>query len=408
MDSYSEIIAFARNHLDEDPLKLLLQQKRYPSVDLKLVAQQLEGQKQALVKWPTLAYCTDYFYPPKLNREQSSSEVVARYKALLFQSLGGGTLADLTGGMGVDSYFIAQWASYVDYFELNPILATIAERNFNVLGQSNIACHQGDSIALLQGSGVHYDMILLDPARRDENGNKVVAFENCTPNILRCLDLLLDRCRYLMIKASPMVDIHQALCQLPQTVQVHIVALRNECKEVLFLLQSGNGADIPSICCLNLSSNSLGTLNLAAQAKCFSYPQESSASPTFATQIGHGDYLYEPNAALMKGGCFNLISQCYGLDKLSCNTHLYTSSRFLPNFPGRIFQVIEEVSINSKKLAHLLPEHKVHVISRNYPLTSDQLQKKLKLSEGGSLFLIAATLSSTPRVWLCQRCNVSP
>lgn len=405
MDFYSEIIAFARKHCDEDPLKLLLRQRCYPSVDLKLVAQQLEGQKQASAKWPTLARCADYFYPPRLNREQSSSEIAARYKAGLFRSLGGGILADLTGGMGVDSYFIAQEATCVDYFELDPALATVAERNFRVLGQNNITCRQGDGIALLQESGGHYDTILLDPARRDKNGGKVVAFEECTPNILCCLDLLLSRCKHLLIKASPMVDIHQALRQLPQTFQVHIVAIRNECKEVLFLLQSGSSTDAPSIHCLNFPSNSQEALDIFPKTKHFSYSQESSVTPTFATRIVGEDYIYEPNAALMKGGCFNLISLCYGLDKLSRNTHLYTSPCFLPDFPGRVFRVIEEVPLNAKKIASFFPNHKAHVISRNYPLTSEQLHNKLKLSEGGSLFLIAATLSSTPRIWLCQQCR---
>ena len=196
MDSYSEIIAFAHEHHNEDPLRLLLQQQHYPTVNLRLVAQQIEGQRQASVKWPTLASCDDYFYPPKLNREQSSSEATACYKAQLFLSLGGGTLADLTGGMGIDSYFMALQASHVDYFELNPDLVPIAKHNFQALRQDNISCWQGDSIALLQAGNEHYDMILIDPARRDIKGRKVSAFENCTPNLLTHLDLLLSRCRY--------------------------------------------------------------------------------------------------------------------------------------------------------------------------------------------------------------------
>ena len=395
MDSYSEIIAFAHEHHNEDPLRLLLQQQHYPTVNLSLVAQQLEGQRQASVKWPTLASCDDYFYPPKLNREQSSSEATACYKAQLFLSLGGGTLADLTGGMGIDSYFMALQASHVDYFELNPDLFPIAKHNFQALRQDNISCRQGDSIVLLQAGNEHYDMILIDPARRDIKGRKVSAFEDCTPNLLTHLDLLLSRCRYLLVKASPMIDIHQALRQLPQTTQIHIVALNNECKEILFLLSSHTEEHplCPTIRCLNLHNGNPSSFQ-------FQQHEEAEAVPTFTNSIHQ--YLYEPHAALMKGGCFNLISQHFNLNKLARNTHLYTSPLLLTDFPGRIFQVLDEIPLNAKKAATLLPDQKVHIISRNHPLTPDQLYKKLKLSEGGTLFLIATTLSSTPRLWLCR------
>ncbi len=394
MDPYSEIVAFAREHRDEDPLKLLLQQRRYPSVDLKRVAQQLEGQRQASVKWPTLARCTDYCYPPKLNREQSSSEAAARYKAQLFRQLGGGTFADLTGGMGVDTFFMAQEASQADYFEISPDLCALARRNFEVLGQDNITCRPGDSIALLEAGDAHYDLLLVDPARRDSQGRKVAAFEDCSPNLLAHLDLLRSRCCHLLVKASPMIDLRQALQQLGAVSQVHIVALHNECKEVLFLLAAGATAADPTIHCVQL-------LGAAADSCCFLPSEEAAARPTFASRVGR--YLYEPHAALMKGGAFNLVSQRYGLDKLARNTHLYTSDRCLADFPGRCFEVLTEVPLNAKRVAPLVPEGKVHILSRNHPLSPDQLHHKLRLPEGGSLFLIAATLATTPRCWLCRQ-----
>lgn len=390
---YQKIIDFALQHGNDDPLKLILQQKRYPDIDLKLVAQQLEGQQQASVKWPTLASCVRYFFPPKINREQSSSEQAAQYKATLFQSLNCHSFADLTGGMGVDTYFIASKAHKADYFELNPQLADIAQHNFKVLGASHIACHQGNSIQHLTDSTPYFDFILIDPARRNSQGGKVVAFEDCTPNVIEHLPLLRSCCQHLLIKASPMIDISLAIRQLQCVSQVHIVAVEGECKEVLFLISEGCNNPSTTFHCTNL--------NTSDESITFTQQDETTATPTFATSVGQ--YLYEPNAALMKGGCYNYLGQKYGLSLLSRNTHLYTSHQLIPQFPGRIFLVGEEVPLNAKHIAQLIPEGKAHVMTRNYPLSAPELQKKLKLKEGGKQFVIAATLGSKPLGWICEK-----
>lgn len=389
-----DILDFAREHHDDDPLKLLLQQKRFPGIDLRLVVQQLEGQRQASVKWPTLAACPDYWYPPKLNREQSSSETAARYKARLFASLGGGTMADLTGGMGVDAYFLAREASRADYFELDPELTAIAEHNFAALGLDNISCHSGDSLSQLPAA----DLLFIDPARRDSQGRRVAAFEDCTPNLLESLPQLLASCRHLMVKASPMIDLRMALGQLPMTKEAHIVAVGGECKEVLFLLGGSPSTGTRQECrivCANLSHSG------AEAVFAFAPSEEAAAVPTFATAMGR--YLYEPNAALMKGGCHNLVSQHFGLGKLARNTHLYTSDTLLDSFPGRRFEVLSEAALNAKGIRKLLPEGKAHVTARNYPMPAAELQQKLKLHEGGALTIVAATLGSRPMGWLCRQ-----
>jgi len=403
MDSLGEIIAFARDHQGEEPLRLLLQQERFPAVDLRLVAQQMEGMKQASAKWPTLAHCADYFFPPRLNREQSSSEATARYKATLFEALNCHTFADLTGGMGVDTYFLSTKARQGDYFELDTELFALTQRNLQCLGVANVECHRGDCVAFLQSHDGTFDLLFIDPARRDSQGRKVAAFEDCTPNLLDNLELLRSRCRHLMVKASPMIDIHQALLQLGEVAEVHVVALHNECKEVLFVLP---GDLRPSPTAPELTFHCVEIGPAAPAGFTFRPAEESEAAATFATRMG--SYLYEPNAAIMKGGGFRLVSTRYGLDKLARNTHLYTADQLIEDFPGRTFHVLTEVPLNAKKIAPLLPDHKAHVVTRNYPMPATELQRKLKLTEGGNRFVVAATLGSTPAGWLCEEIKTTP
>ena len=393
---FTKILSFAFEHAGDDPLRLLLQQQRYPDIDLRLVAQQLEGQRQASVKWPTLARCGGYFYPPRLNREQSSSEAAARYKAHLFATMGGGALADLTGGMGVDTYFMAQHATHADYYEVDGELCAIAEHNFATLGAGNIDCHCCDSLGTDAVLGM-YDLIFIDPARRDGQGRKVAAFEDCTPNLLEHLDTLRAKCRHLMVKASPMVDIHTAVSQLGSVAEVHVVAVEGECKEVLFVVPGGPMKETglePIIHCTDIDKQG------AAQEYTFTWAEEAAALPHYATEAG--TYLYEPNAALMKGGCYGCIGGWFSLEKLARNTHLYTSHQRIENFPGRVFRVVCPLPLNAKEAHRHIPEGRAHVVVRNYPMAAAELQKKLRLTEGGRLFVVAATLGRQPQGWLCE------
>lgn len=396
---YIKILTFAHDHCNDDPLKLLLQQLRYPEIDLGLVAQQLEGQRQASTKWPTLARCEGYYFPPRLNREQSSSEATARYKARLFAALGGGSFADLTGGMGVDSYFMSRCATHADYCEVDEGLCDIARHNFDVLGADNIVCHCGDSMEMIASLG-RYDLILIDPARRDSHGRKVAAFEDCTPNLLENLQTLREHCQQLMVKASPMVDIHTAVAQLGAVSDVHVVALNGECKEVLFMVcgtEIDDTSGEPKIHCIDLDGHGEAC---TGEEYLFTWEDEASAVPCFATEMGA--YLYEPNAALMKGGCYNSICNWFGLKKLARNTNLYTGENLIERFPGRRFKVLQPMTLNSKEAGRLIPDGRAHVVVRNYPLAAAELQKKLKLKEGGSLFVIGATLGSHLQGWICE------
>ncbi|MCR4828304.1 MAG: class I SAM-dependent methyltransferase [Bacteroidales bacterium] len=391
MDRYDNIILFARTHAKEDPLRLLLRQDAYPDVDMRLVAQQIEGLQQSARKWPFLAACESIMYPPKLNREQSSSETTARHKTTLLPA-GRLRIADLTGGMGVDSLILAQQAgSHVDYCEQDESLCALMEHNSKALGISNITINQGDSMTWLANWQEHFDVLYIDPARRGVHGAKVCAFEECTPNILEHKKMLMERGSMLIVKASPMIDLQLGCAQLEHVAAVHIVAVEGECKEVLFICQADATGE-PTIHCVDLPDT-----------KTFSFlrSEETVAEGLYSDHVGR--WLYKPHAALMKGAPYKLLSQRYGVAMLGRNTHLYTSDSAVEDFPGRRFRVLQPLKLNKKAAAAALPEKKAHVVTANYPVDAAALQKQLGLSEGGDLFVIAATVGSIRGGWLCEK-----
>ena len=392
-----EILAFARAHQDDDTARLLLSAARYPAVDMPAAVQQIEGLRTAQEKWPSLLECEEFLYPPRLNREQASSEATARYKATIVGSTG--RVADLTGGMGVDTLALAAVAEHVDYVERDGELCSLMEHNCKALGRGNVDVHCADSMVWLAGQAP-YDLLYIDPARRSAAGRKVAAFEDCTPDLLQHLDLLRSKCRRLLVKASPMIDITLALRQRGAVSEVHIVAVKGECKEVLFLC-GGDAAD-PTIHCNDLKDPKDPKDPKDLKDFTFSPAEESSAEAVYCTAVGR--YLYDPHAALRKGGCFRLLGQRYGLPLLAPNTHLYTSPTLLPDFPGRIFEVLQEVPLNRKALKEVLPDGKAHVVVRNFPAEAAVLQRQLGLKEGGDLFVIATTVGRRRTGFLCRLC----
>ena len=379
-------LAFAWEHRRDDAVSLLL--RKHPGVDMPAAAQQIEGWQTSREKWPMLATEQRYLFPPRLNREQASSEATARYKAEIAGSIGRG--ADLTGGMGIDTLFLSEQAGHFDYIEQNTDLCAIATENFRLLRGDRVTCHNADCIQWLQQQTDTFDLLFIDPARRDDAGRKVAAFEYCQPNLLQHLDLLMQRCNRLMVKASPMIDLNLAISQLQHVGELHIVAVRGECKEVLFLLS--HTATEPAIVCTHLMSD-------GRTQQRFRRSDEQQCQPVFAPRIGR--YLYEPNPALMKGGAFSLICRWFDVAKLDRNTHLYTADRLLP-FPGRRFEIITEIPLNRKSIMPLLPEGKAHVVVRNYPVAADRLQQQLKIKEGGDRYIVATTLAGRKVAFVCE------
>ena len=402
--SGGKIQAFAKEHQGEDTARLLLSAARYPDIDMPAAVQQIEGLRTARDKWPSLLQCEEYLYPPRLNREQASSEATASYKASLLSTLNSQLsthhLIDLTGGMGIDTIAFARVGATVDYVERDPQLCELMQHNIAALGLDNISVHCADSIEWLEETlntqHLTLNTIYLDPARRDSHGRKVAAFEDCTPDILAHLPLLRSHCEKLIIKASPMIDIDLACRQLANVAEVHIVALKGECKEVLFVC--GGDAAEPMIKCVNLN-------DYQSTPIVFSFTRSAEASADTAYCQAVGRYLYEPDAALMKGGPYKLIGQEWGLAKLARNTHLYTSDDLKPDFPGRTFEVLQEVKLDRKTMEQHVLQGRAHVVTRNYPVEAASLQRQLGLKEGGELFVVATTIGTRRCGFLAKICN---
>ena len=386
-----EFIDFVNFHKDEDTARLLLSAARYPHIDMPAAVQQIEGLRTARDKWPSLLQCEEYLYPPRLNREQASSEVTAKWKAGKAKEWLSGRVADLTGGMGVDTLAFARVAKEVDYVEQDADLCALMEHNLKALGVTNVMVHCEDSLQWLQRQS-RFDLIFVDPARRDKQGRKVAAFEDCTPDIVAHQELLLSKGTRIMVKASPMIDISLGATQLRNVSDIYVIAVQGECKEVLFLCGQPDGE--PRIHCHHLHHDEVDDF-------VFTREEENQVQATFASGIKK--YIYEPNAALMKGGPFKLLSQREGLDKLARNTHLYTSDNFEQHFPGRIFSVLAELKPTRKEVQQWIPEGKAHVVTRNYPVAAADLQRQLGLKEGGDLFVIATTLGTRRLGLICKQ-----
>ena len=391
------IMAFASGHLGDDVATLLLNREKYPGVDMNLAVQQIEGMRQATEKWPSLAASCCFLFPPRLNREQSSSEATAKLKCKIVAPLlpAGATMADLTGGMGIDTLAFSTIAgSSICYVEKEAQLCELMSFNAKATGHSNIAVVNGDSMEWLASRERRFDLIFIDPARRSKIGSKVSAFEDCTPDILENMDLLRSRCDLLMVKASPMVDIDKAVVQLGEVREVHVVALKGECKELLFVC--GKRAGEATIVCHNILDNR----NTCEETFTLTRSSEASAEVFWSDSVRR--YLYEPNAALLKAGAFRSVGERWGLAKLDHNTHLYTSDRLVEDFQGRIFAVIGEVKLRKREIAEAIPEGRAHVVTRNYPVEASSLQKSIGLKEGGELYVVATTVAGRKMGMLCR------
>ena len=356
--------------------------------------QQIEGRERTADKLPTFASIPDWWYPVRLSCEQCSSELTARYKASLLSPLALGEgkeerFLDLTGGYGVDTYFLSEQFTHTDYVEQNEELCRIAAHNFALSQKSkverqklSIAIHNTTAEDFLLSSPcgeAGWGLIFLDPARRDSHGSKVFRLEDCTPNVVELLPTLLAHSKRLLIKLSPMLDLTQAVTCLSQVNwDIHIVAIKNEVKEVL-LLSGGTGQII--------------TIDLAQKNQAFVFTREEEQHCGLDIRDGKlANYLYEPNAAILKAGAYKLVAQRFGLHKLDVNTHLYTSRQFIENFPGRVWRITEKQNLKQ-----------ANVLTRNYPLTPEQLKKKLHLRDGGTAFVIGCRVAGKPTLLYAER-----
>jgi 16S rRNA G966 N2-methylase RsmD len=377
---------FILEHIDDDIHQLALQSGRFPLVDMPLVVRQINGKQKVKTKIPVFFLNDDILYPVQLSLEQSSSESTAKYKSTLCE---GKRLTDLTGGFGVDCYFLSLRFEETSYVEKNIELCKIAIHNFKVLGRQNIEVINTSSEEFL-AEMPHSDWIFIDPARRSESGKKTVLLSDCEPDVSALSKILLEKASKVMIKLSPMLDITAALRELPDTSEIHIISVDNECKEILLILT--RNADLnKKIKTINISKNKQN------QVFEFSLDAETDYKTNYTSNVG--TYLYEPNAAVMKSGSFKLVGSRFELSKLHSNTHLYTSYKLKVEFPGRIFKVEKVLDFSKQELKEFaLKNPKANISVRNFPQSVEDLRKKLKIKDGGEIYLFACTLADRRKV----------
>lgn len=433
---------FIRQHQDDDVRQLAFLGSKYPEVDMPFALDQIRGRKMARVKLPRWASLEGIIYPPHISMEQCSSESTALYKAELAARLLGLPASssgiemkaeneiefvDLTGGFGVDfSYIAARLGVKSMYVERQAHLCEAAKENFGRLGLKNAIVKNGDGIEVLHSFlpkkddaasaddslGITYDqprsllktklglkLIFIDPARRDDAGNKVVSLKDCTPDVTVLQEEMLSKADYVIIKLSPMLDWHRAISELNHVREVHIISVNNECKELLLVLSARNMGDMEASSAdgevKHAGNLRIYCVNDAQSFVCDELDMESSPVRIAPPVLEEMQYLYEPNASLMKAGCFGVLSDRYDARMLSKNSHLFVSQAPIEAFPGRSFRIIAISSFNKKELKrHLSGITKANIATRNFPLSVAELRKRLKLKDGGETYIFATTLSN--------------
>lgn len=385
-------IQFILTHSDDNPHQLMLHATRYPDVDIAYAVHQIAARQRIRYKLPGFYSNPGIEYPQQLSLEQCSSEQTARHKAEL---VSGTLLVDLTGGFGVDFYYMAQRMKQGIYVERRPELCNLATKNFKQLGLTNYEVINAAADEIIPDLP-HMDWVFIDPHRRDSTGRKMVLISDCEPDLNTLVPLLLEKSNNLLVKLSPMLDLHLALTELPGTVQVDILAVENECKELVFVIQKNTLNKNIAIRCFNY------TKNREVQQVEFSGIKDTTDVEYCTEPL---DYLYEPNVALLKSGAYNRIAQRYKLMKFHPNTHLYTSSECIYDFPGRVFAVVEVKESSRQTYSYLSERYSSANISvRNFPMSSDELRKKTRLKDGGDLYIFAfKTFDNQNFITVCKK-----
>ncbi|QXU43123.1 class I SAM-dependent methyltransferase [Pedobacter sp. D749] len=371
-------------NLNADVNQIALAKSPFEGISPAELATQITAKKKSEKKLPTWFHTENIYYPPVLSIEQTSSEITAKYKSKLAK---GETLIDITGGFGIDSYYFSQKVKTVTHCEINPELSAIAQHNAQALHATNIEFKAVDGIGYIQNSDTTFDTIYVDPARRAEKG-KVFMLKDCTPDIAGNLDILLEKSSRIIVKTAPLLDISAGLTELSQVSEIHIVSIKNECKELLWVIDKHYSEDTKIIAV---------TLNNEIEKDFSFYRLAANGAVQFAENLSVGEYLYEPDAALLKSGAFNLIGSTYQLIKLHPQTQLFSADVIKTDFPGRIFKI--EAILNTgelKKETNL----KGNVIVRNYPAKPEDLIKKYKIKSDQEQFLIFTKIANGENVIL--------
>lgn len=366
-------------------MSVILKKPIFEGISNQELAQQLEAQKKCKKKLPTWFVTSKIYYPNKLNIEQTSSEITARYKS---EIVTGKSLLDATGGFGVDSYYFSQKIKCVFHCEIDETLSEIAAHNFEVLGAKNIKTIPTDGMEFLKDTETRFDWIYLDPSRRNESKGKVFRLSDGIPNVLDNLEVLFAKSDNILLKTSPLLDFSIGIAELKTVQEIHVIAVNNEVKELLWVLRKADTAEI-TVKAINLSKTGKDTFE-------FMLHEEQNASATYSLPLS---YIYLPNAAILKSGAFQMVAHRYGLNKLHAHTHLYTSDHLI-DFPGRCFNLNDAMPYSKRNMKRLGLD-KANISTRNFPESVAEIRKKFKIADGGDTYLFFVTDSNGVRTVLC-------
>jgi len=383
----SEVQDFIQENINTDINQLALQKNKFPNADWTAILNQIAAKQKAKTKLPTWFSTENILYPSKISVEQTSSERTAEYKSRL---VSGESLIDLSGGFGVDDFYFAKKIQQVFHCEINAELSQIVKHNFKQLKVNNIECFADDSYNVLKSKNAKLDWVYIDPSRRNEAKGKVFMLKDCLPNVPENLNFYFGFAVNIMIKTAPLLDITAGLSELQNVKTIHIVALENEVKELLWILEKNYTQSVEMVT-VNLLKN---------KTENFSFILDTESLATFGLPK---KYLYEPNAAIMKSGGFDLVSSQFKVEKLHQHSHLYTSESLI-DFPGRRFTIEKVIGYNKNDMKALLENQKANITTRNFPDSVETIRKKWKIKDGGNLYCFFTTDANNNKiVLLCSK-----
>lgn len=384
----SEVQDFITTSLQANFPKIALMKNPFPEIRWNDILNQIASKNKAKEKLPTWFSHKYIIYPSKISIEQTSSEIAAEYKAAL---INGVTLIDLTGGFGIDDYYFAQKFNKVVHCEINEELSDIVRHNFQILNQRNIECYKGDSLEILKKLNQKWSWIYVDPSRRSDIKGKVFMLKDCLPNVPNLLDTYFDFTESILIKTAPILDITAGLTELNFVKQIHIIAVDNEVKELLWEIEKNYTGNI-TINAVSLSKKETEIFSVV-------YGDDTKSSNYSLPK----KFLYEPNAAMMKTGAFESIGHYYSIDKIQQHSHLFTSDDRIA-FPGRIFEIKKVIPFDKISMKEHLEGKKMNITVRNFPIPVEEIRKKWKISEGGNQYCFFTTnLNNEKIVLLCEK-----
>lgn len=376
-----EIQQYIRDNTGQNITALALKKNPFPGTDWQAIVAQIAAREKAKGKLPTWFAADNIIYPSKVSVEQTSSEATAQFKAGL---VSGESLIDLTGGFGVDDYYFSKTIQHVTHCELNAELSAIAAHNFRILGADNIICVPGDSFETLKASVRKWDWIYVDPSRRSDAKGKVFMLKDCLPNVPELLDDYFEYSNNILIKTAPILDIAAGLGELRHVKNIYIVALNNEVKELLWMIEKDFKGE-PILHAINLHNEDIDN---------FTAPLQSNAVAVYSNPL---KYLYEPNAAIMKSGAFNEVAVQLNVKKLHPHSHLYTSDTLI-DFPGRRFEVRHIIPFSKQEMKEYIQGKKMNVTVRNFPQTVEDIRKKWKIADGGDTYSFFTTAMNNEKI----------